>query len=84
MVRQIDRQELARQCYDVLEVDRRGAYIFDYMVQRWARVAKKDGGLDALMDTIRCAAYREVLDDLVRLIDEGRNGPPPVPPGDDG
>jgi hypothetical protein len=84
MAEPITRAELARCCSDIFEDDRRGQRIIEYLIARWSRTAKKTGGIDSLMDTIRCAAYREVLDDLILLVNQGRDGTAPVEPGDDG
>lgn len=72
-----DRAALARLCYDIFEADRRGAAVFEYLTARWARSPKWEGGIDAVMANIRNVAYREVLDDLVILINQGREGESP-------
>jgi hypothetical protein len=84
MVAPIDRSSLATLCADIFEADRRGALIFEYLTARWVQRPRREGGIDAVLDMARCAAYREVLDDLVLLINEGRDPTPAAPPGDDG
>lgn len=76
MAEPVDRARLAKLCYDLFEVDRRGQVIFSYLAgPRWCR--KPTGtGIDQVLDMARCAAWRELLDDLVLLINEGRDPEP--------
>lgn len=72
MAESVDRAHLARLCHDIFEVDRRGQAIFDYLAgPRWSRTPR-GSGIDAVLDMAKCAAWRELLDDLVILINEGR------------
>lgn len=78
MAEPITRAQLAQLCYDIFEADNRGAAIFRYLELRWVKKPRSEGGIDAILDMARCSAYREVLDDLVILINIGRS-PEPEP-----
>lgn len=77
MDQEIDRQELARYCEQLFDGDRRGRYVLQYLIARWAGNSPAvTGGIDAVLKTYRDAGSRMVLDDLLMLIDQGRS---PVP-----
>jgi hypothetical protein len=72
MSQPIDRAALAAMFRDVFEADRRGAAILEHLVQRFGSTkVHTDGGIDAVLKTYRSAAHREILDYVLRLVNEG-------------
>lgn len=66
-----DRQQLAQACFDIFESDRRGARIFEYLSRKYVQGPVDKGGIDAVLQTFIRASQRQVIDDLLRLINEG-------------
>lgn len=65
----------------IFEEDRRGAEVFEALLQRFgtSRV-HTDGGIDAVLKTYRGAAHRELLDYIVLRCNRARGVNDPLPP----
>lgn len=60
----------------VFEDDVRGQAILEDLVRRFARPAVKTGGIDAVLQTFMRAGNREVVDFLLRRINQARGAEP--------
>jgi len=83
MSQPIDPANLAALYRDVFEHDQRGVAILEDLVLRFGRTkVHVDGGIDAVLKTYRNAAFRELLDYIVRRVNEGNGVPDSNPEGD--
>lgn len=66
-------EQLAALYRDIFEVDRRGQAIFEDLYKRFASKAQVHvtGGIDAVLQTYRDAARREVVEYIVRQVNTG-------------
>ena len=68
---------------DIFEIDARGAALLDDLVARFGRAeVATDGGIDAVLRTYRAGGQREVVDYILRRINQA-NGAPEANPADD-
>lgn len=65
-----ERQRMDGLYHDIFEKDRRGAAIFEDLYKRFAARAKVhcEGGIDAVLQTYRDAAQREVIEYIVTRV----------------
>lgn len=73
--------DLAPLYRDIFDLDRRGAAILEDLVQRFggARVYT-EGGTDAVLKTYQAAGRREVVDYILRQINNANGAQDPQPP----
>lgn len=65
-----ERQRMDGLYHDIFEADRRGQAIFEDLYKRFAAGAKVhcQGGIDAVLQTYRDAAHREVIEYIVKRV----------------
>lgn len=64
---------------DLFEIDKRGQAIYEDLYRKFAAPAKvhTKGGIDAILQTYRAAAHREVIEHIVRQINVANGAEPP-------
>lgn len=75
------REDLATLYRDIFELDRRGAALLEDLVARFGNAkVYTEGGTDAVLKTYQAAGQREVVDFILRQINNANGAPDPQPP----
>lgn len=66
-------KRMARLYHEIFEIDQRGALVLEDLMNRFkSKPAVTEGGIDAVLKTFTNAGQIEVIDHIIRRLNQGR------------